>query len=164
MFFIFNVQNCHTYLTINLDPAGSWRVNLMMCLTNRVYHRRALSYWFHIICNSLYLPSRPFSSPPCFMWLCPFLIIVTDRRSAEKDGENERESRDFVTGVFVSMWMLAVGWVWVWVWTSPRYHPYRLKPLPTPHPFLSLSSVSWGMCHPKKDGMTEICAKQSQLM
>lgn len=101
-----------------------------MCLTNRVYHRRALSYWFRIVCNSLYLPSRPFSSPLCFMWLSPFLIIVTDRRSGEKDGENERESRDFVTAVFVvceRSQLGGCGW---------RCLPYRSRPLPTPLSFL----------------------------
>lgn len=123
------------YLTIKLDPAGSWRVILMMCLTNKVYHRRALSYWFHIICNSLYLLSRPFSSPLCFMWLCPFLIIVTDRRSAEKDGENESESRDFVTAVFVCV--NARSWVGVGV----DIFPIGRDLYPPPHPFYSLSYV-----------------------
>lgn len=104
-----------------------------------MYHRRALSYWFHIICNSLYLPSRLFSSPPCFMWLCPFLIRVTDRRSAEKDGKNERESGDFVTGVFVCLWILAVGWVWVW--TSPDIFPVDWNPYPPP--ILSTLYLMW---------------------
>lgn len=117
----------------------TWQVNLMMCLTNGGYHRRDLSYWFHIIRNSLYLPSRPFSSTPRFMWLCPFLIRVTDRRSGKKDGENERESGDFVTGVFVCMWMLG----WVWVWTSLGYLPYRFKPSHTPPPVLSLLHLIW---------------------
>lgn len=82
----------HIYQSIKSDLAESHRVNLMMWLTIKDYHRRGLSYWFHIICNSFYLPSRPFSSSRCFVSLCPFLIIVTDRRSAE----NEGESPDFV--------------------------------------------------------------------
>lgn len=96
------------------------------------------------------------------MWLCPFLIIVTDRRSAEKDGENEKESGDFVIGVFVCMWMIAVGWVWVW--TSPDiFFFYRLKPFPTPHPFYSLSHVS-NRDVSSQVRMDKICAKQSQLI
>lgn len=96
-----------------------------------VFDRRVLFYWFHIIRNSLYHPSRLFTSPPCFMWLCPFLIRVTDRRSAEKDRENERETRDFVTGVFVHIWMLTFGWVWTVIF------PIDWKPMPAP-PTLSL--------------------------
>lgn len=96
------------------------------------FDRRALSYWFHIICNSLHLPSRPFSSPRRFMRLHPFLIRVTDRRSAKKDAENERERGDFVTGVFVFIWMITVGWVW----TSSDIFPTDWKPLPAPTFFL----------------------------
>lgn len=133
IFHIVHVSSRHMFLTIKLEPAESWRENLMIYLTNRVYHRRALSYWFHIMCNSLYLPSRPFSSPACFMWLRPFLIVVTDRRSAEKDRENERESGDFVTGELVN----AVGWVRVW--TSPDIFPIDSNPHPPP--ILSILSL-----------------------
>lgn len=147
------------YLTIKLDPAGSWRVHLMMYLTNKVYHRRALSYWFHIICNSLYLPSRPFSSPLCFMWLCPFLIIVTDRRSAEKDGENERESRDFVTAVFVCV--NARSWVGVGVDIFPIGRDLYPRPPILSTLYLMLRDVS---SKARMGGLTEIRSKQPQLI
>ena len=163
-FFTSHVSRRHMFLTIKLEPAESWQENLMIYLTNRVYHRRALSYWFHIMCNSLYLPSRPFSSPACFMWLRPFLIVVTDRRSAEKDSENERRSGDFVTGELVN----AVGWVRVW--TSPDIFPIDSNPLPPP--ILSILSLmrAEGCVIPdkkkkknetkrKKNRKTEICAK-----
>lgn len=111
-----------------------WWANLMY-LTNEMYHRRALSYWFHIICNPRYLPSRPLLSPLCFMQLCPFLIIVTDRRCAQKDWENERESRDFVTAVFVCERLQLGG-------CGCGYLAYRSRPLPTPlYPPWSLSHV-----------------------
>lgn len=107
-----------------------------MYSTNKVYHRRTLSYWFHIICNSHYLPSRPFLSLLRFMQLCPFLIIVTDRRSAEKDGENERESRHFVTAVAVCECLHAGG-------CGCRYLSYRSRPLPTPIPLILFYSLSY---------------------
>lgn len=50
---------------------------------------------------------------------------MTDRRSADKDRENERESGDFVTGVFVCS-RVGVGL------NISRYLPYRLKALPNP--------------------------------
>lgn len=128
----------------------------MACLTNKVYHRRALSFWFHIICNSLYLPSRPFSSPLRFMRLCASLIIVTDRRSAEKDRENERESRDFVTAVFVCV--NARSWVGVGTDIFPigrdLYQPPIFSRL-----YLPLSDISSSA---RMD--IKISPKQSQLI
>lgn len=129
-------QKC-TFLCIFSFKSDFWWTNVfcwwakLMYLTNKMYHRRALSYWFHIICNPRYLPSRPLLSPLCFMQLCPFLIIVTDRRSAQKDWANERESRDFVTTAFVCERLQ-------WGGCGCGYLPYRSRPFPTP---LILSSL-----------------------
>lgn len=122
-------------LTIKSEQAGSCLVNLMMWPTIKDYHRRGLSYWFHIICNSFCLLSRSFSSPLCFVWLCPFLIIVTDRRSAEKDAENEEESGDFVLPYMCVCECLQMGGC------GCRYLSYRSGPLPMPLPSLLLFIV-----------------------
>lgn len=112
--------------------AGEWTWCIWL---NKMYHRGALSYWFHIICNPRYLPSSPLLSPLRFMRLCPFLIIVTDRRSAQKDWANERESGDFVTTVFVCERLQ-------WGGCGCGYLPYRSRPSPTPlYPLWSLSHV-----------------------
>lgn len=75
--------NCHVHLVSEVAD---------VCVTEEPCSLGSASSVTPSICHPAF-----FTSPPCFMGLCPFLIRVTDRRSAEKDGENERASGDFVT-------------------------------------------------------------------
>lgn len=111
--------------TTGLDAAIMWRVNL----TNRVYHRRALSYWFRIIRNSLYLPSRPFfSSSHSIMWLCPFLIGMTDRRSAERKTEGMKGRTEILSLEYLCI-CECISWVGV---NIPRFTPLYTHPAAPP--------------------------------
>lgn len=84
---------------------------------------------------------------------------MTDRRSAEKDGENERESRDFVTAVFVCV--NARSWVGVGVDIFPIGRDLYPRPPILSTLYLMLRDVS---SKARMGGMTEIRSKQPQLI
>lgn len=129
-------------LTIKLDPARSWQVNLMMCLTNRVYQRRSLSYWFHIICNSLNLPSRPF-----FIRSVLYVTLSVHNQSDRQTLRRERRREWKGRAEILSLECLCVCEC-SQLGGCGCEHPKYITP---PNSF---SYVSSGMCHPNQECMT----------